>query len=241
MFAEIIEKFTKYWGSHFFIEPILILTFICCFIVGLFRNNREKERFFFLVYFFIGMSLFVVFTPITIFHLITGRKWVIIIELGNTIFELSEFIAFYQFFKKCLRHERYSNVLRGSLICLCVIAGTFCFASLLLPYPAEEISKHSLFINVIELFFIFCMCLAYYYDLFRGVPKVPLFQRPSFFITTSTFFYAVLLIPFLILANEILQIDIVFYHILFAVHFLLLVIVLLTILKAFLWQRPITT
>ena len=162
------------------------------------------------------------------------------IEFGNTIFELIEFFAFYQFFKKCLPSKRFNNGLIASLVFFCVVVGVFLVASMFPLYSTEEIRKHSLFINVIELFLIFCMCLAYYYDLFTGVPHVLLTKRPSFFITTSTFFYSLLLIPFLILAREIMITNMLFYHILFAAHLVLLMIVLLTILRAFLWRKPIT-
>jgi hypothetical protein len=240
-FVDVIEKLIAHWRNYYLIEPVLILTLMLCFIVALFRNNREKERLFFLMYFFIGTSLFVVLNFLSVCHLINGRKWIITVELANTVFELSEFIAFYYFFKKCLLTATHHKILKALFICFCVVVGIFFAASTFPRYAVEDIRKHSLVINVIELFFIFCMCLAYYYDLFTAVPKVHLFQRPSFFITTSTFFYSVLLIPFLILANEIMKIHSLLYHILFSVHFVLLIIMLVTILKAFLWRKPITT
>jgi len=239
--AELIGKLMNHWRGYFFIEPVLILTLISCFIVGLFYNNHEKERLFFTFYFFVGISLFIVFPVLSVAHAITGRRWAITVEFGNTIFELAEFFAFYQFFKKCLPSKRHNKGLAASLICFSLIVGMFLVASAFPSYSGENIRKHSLFINVIELFLIFCMCLAYYYDLFTSVPKVMLIKRPSFFITTSTFFYSVLLIPFLILANEILAIHTLFYQVLFAIHFVLLIIMLLTLLRAFLWKKPITT
>jgi hypothetical protein len=241
MFEELIEKLTVHWRRYFFIEPILILILISCFIVGLFNINREKERLFFVLYFFVGTLMFIVFTTLTVVHAMSGRKWAITIEFGNTIFELVEFFAFYQFFKKSLPGKRYDKGLIACLICFCFVVGIFFAGSMFPSYQTEDIRKHSLFINVIELFFIFCMCLTYYYDLFTAVPRVMLIKRPSFFITTSTFFYSVLLIPFLILARDIMITNVLFYHILFAVHLFLLIIVLLTILRAFLLRIPITT
>jgi hypothetical protein len=201
--------------------------------VGLFHNNGEKERLFFIFYFFVGMSLLIVFTFLSIAHAINGTKWPITIELGNTIFDLAEFFAFYKFFKKCLKSKRYYKAITASLICFSLVVGIFFIGLMCFSYPSENIQKYSLFINVFELFLIFCMCLAYYYDLFAGIPKVLHVPRPSFFITTSTFFYSVLLIPFLILANDLMIIHGTFYHILFAVHFVLLIIVTVTILKVF--------
>jgi len=241
VFAELIDKLISHWRLFFFIEPTLILALISCFFVGLFHNNGEKEQQFFVFYFFVGMSLFIVFTLLSIANAINGTKWAITIELGNTIFELVEFFAFYQFFKKCLQSKRYNKALAASLVCFSLVVGIFFICLMCSCFPSEDIQKYPLFINVFELFCIFCMCLAYYYDLFTGIPKVLLVQRPSFFITTSTFFYSVLLIPFLILANDLMIIHSPFYHILFAVHFVLLIIVLVTILKALLCKKPITT
>ena len=241
MHHEILEKLTNFWGKTFFIEPILICLFTFCFIISVWRHHNQRVRLAFSVYFFIGLLLFVVSSFVLAFQIYRGRKLAIFSEVSNTIFELAEFIAFYSFFKTSIQGPMFQKVLTIFLNLLVVVIGIF-FAALALPsYSIDYFKKHSLFINVLEFFFLAVMCLAYFYELFTSTPKINLFQRPSFFITTSLFFYSVLLIPFFMIAHYVFKNEWPFYRVLFACHFLLLAIMILTISKAFLCRRPITT
>src|SRR6266404_2389696 len=203
---EIINRLVSFWRKSFFIEPIVILSFIFCFIIGLLYHNKERERFFFLLYFFTGIMLFILTSLILELKILTGRKLNIFSEITNTIFELSEFIAFYHFFKKSLHRRRFKKIAKILLLFLCIVISIF-FIRLAFPhYAIADIKKHSLFINATEFFFLSVLCLAYFFELFTGIPKIDLTQRPSFFIVTSTFFYAVIMIPFFTIAHEIFRI-----------------------------------
>jgi len=237
---ETINRLVDFWRITFFIEPILISTFIFCFVVALVYHYREKARIYFLFYFLSGLFLFTLSSPLLIQKIFIGKEQIITSEVANTIFELTEFIAFYYFFKKTLRIKRSKKMLAFFLISLLVISSGY-FTALSFPaYTLKNIREHSLFINVIEFFFLFIMCLAYFIELFNDVPKMNIFKRPSFLIVTSTFFYSTLMIPFFMVANALLRINNSTYNVLFIVHFILLFIMLITISKAFLCKVPIT-
>ena len=85
------------------------------------------------------------------------------------------------------------------------------------------------------------MCLFYFYELFASVPKADLLKRPSFLIVTSTFFYSSLMIPFFIIAYELIKFERPLYDVLFSIHFILLITVLGTLAKGFFNRIPITT
>ena len=238
---EIIEKIIIHWRRNYFTEPILILVFIFCFIIGLIYRYKETARAFFLLYFLFGILLFVVMNPVDFFQVITGRKLAVLSEISNTSFELTEFTAFYYFFRKSFRNKKHQKLSKIFLISLCIIVGLF-FSALAVPgYAIDSIRKHSFFINVIELFFLAFLCLTYFYELFTDLPKINLAQRPSFFITSSTFFYSVLLIPFFVLAHDMSKMDRQFCNVLFACHYILLTVMLLALSKAILCRTPITT
>jgi hypothetical protein len=204
------------------------------------HHRRERERLFFVFYFFAGILLFAISSPFDLLKVFPERNAVALGEGFNTTFELIEFIAFYWFFKKSLR-DNLRIILKVFLICLLTIATLF-FISLSFPgYSTENIRVHSLLINVIEFFFIALLCLAYFYELLTRTPKISLLQRPSFFIVTSAFFYSVLLIPFFIVAHYMRRNEHPVYFAMFSCHYLLLTIMLLTIGKAFLRRQPITT
>jgi len=238
---EIIGRLINFWRRTFFTEPILLLCFILCFIIGLLYNYKKKERLLFLIYFFIGTILFVSLNIIVAFKLLSGKKYIVYYEISNTIFELAEFSAFYYFFKVCLRTKAFKNILKIFFATLLSIIIVF-FIGLTFPeYSQNKIARHSLFINVIEFFFLFAMCLAYFYELLTNIQTTSLYRRPSFFIVTSTFFYSVLIIPFFMLALDIFKTSTTTFYILFGCHLFLLATVLFSISKAFLCKTPITT
>jgi len=236
----VMNEIANFWRKTFFIEPILLLVFLFSFIVALLFHHREKERIFFLFYFFVGVLLFAITSLLLSLNILSGKIGAVAAEGANTIFELVEFVAFYYFFRKCLQNKISKKLLKIFLFSFLSVIAVFCTAFALPGYTKDHIYKHSLFINVIEFFFIFTMCLAYFYELFKNVPKMNLSQRPSFLIVISAFFYSALMIPFFMLANDMLKFEQTTYHMLFAVHFILLIIMLLTISKTFLCKLPIT-
>ena len=238
---EIIEKIITHWRHNYFTEPILISVFIFCFIIAMVFRYKETARGFFLLYFFFGILLFVVMNPVDFLRVITGKKLAVLSEISNTSFELIEFTAFYYFFRKSLQNKKHQKLSKIFLISLSTIVGLFFLALTLPGYTIDSIRRHSFFINVIELFFLAFLCLAYFYELFTDIPKINLIQRPTFFIISSTFFYSVLLIPFFLLAHDMLKMDRQFYDVLFACHYIILTIMLLAISKALLSRKPITT
>jgi len=238
---EVTERLINYWRQSLFVEPFLVLSFTFCFIIGLFYNYKNKERLLFLVYFWLGLMLFVQNTILVVCKLLPHKQLAIRQEVTNTVFELVEFIAFYSFFKKSLRNNNFKKILKISLYILSAIITAFLAGLIFANYSMTNIREHSLAINVIEYFFLFIMCLAYFRELFTDVPTKNLFTRPSFLIVTSTFFYAILMIPFFLIANDVSVTETAIYSTLCACHYLLLIVLLLSISKAFLCKMPITT
>jgi hypothetical protein len=241
MEKEVINKLVAYYKQGFFTEPILLLTFIFSFIIGLLYNYGQKERVLFLIYFVIGTLLFLLASPLEMLLIVAGRKVDVFNEVNNTTFELTEFIAFQYFFKKCYKNKTLKKISNLSVIVFGLIVVAF-FTALTFPgYSKETLREHSFLINVLEFFFLSFFCLAYFYELFTVAPKINLFERPSFFITTSVFFYSVLLIPFFIIARSLMREKKSIFFALFSCHYVLLIIVLVSISKAFLCKKPITT
>ena len=238
---EIIERLINYWRSIFFIEPVLVLFFIFCFIIGIIYHHKNKVRVFFLIYFLSGFVFFVPLRIIFVYQILTEKQDAVLLESANTLFELAEFIAFYHFFQRCLLGNTARRILHLFFYCLLAISTAF-FILLTFPsYTIYDIRVHSLLVNVIEFFFLFVMCLAYYRELFTDIPAKSLSSRPSFLIVTSTFFYSILMIPFFLIANDVRIEELQIHNILFACHYLLLIILLISISKAFLCKAPITT
>src|SRR5256885_750745 len=116
---------TNFWRRTFFTQPLLISAFLLCFIIGLFRHHWEKQRLLFTLYSFVGMLLFPALTVTEFLTVQTGRSLTIFTETANSVFEFVEFIAFYYFFKQCLRFARAKAILNAFLIILCAIISVF--------------------------------------------------------------------------------------------------------------------
>jgi hypothetical protein len=219
----------------------MVLAFICCCIIGLRYHRGERQRIIFLGYSFMGVLLAFLVTAVDYSHILPVRGKIMSEEILNTVFELVEFSCFYYFFRKCLENKKIHKISKAFLITLFVISAFFFTLLFWQEYTLDEIKEHSFFINVIELFFLAFLCLAYFYELFTTPPRINLFERPSFFITTSTFFYSVLLIPFFIIARDLWKQERPLFSTLFSCHYVLLSFVLLSISRAFLRKVPITT
>ena len=176
-----------------------------------------------------------------IFQILTGRVLAIFHECLNNAFVFTEFLAYYFFFTKCLQKPKFKKLTKLFLWVILIIISIFIIKLNSHSYDVIIFEKHSILINVIEFFFILILCLIYFYELLTTPPKIDLYKRPSFFIVTSTFFYSALMIPFFVIAIDVLNMEKKIYDMLFACHYVLLIIMLITILKSFLCKKAITT
>jgi len=174
-------------------------------------------------------------------NLLTEKETAILSECSNTIFELAEFTAFYYFFRLCIFNRIFKEILRLCFYSLMVMSIIYLIMLTFPAYTTYYIRVHSLLINVVEFFFLFGMCLAYYRELFTGIPIKNLFSRPSFAIVTSAFFYSILMIPFFLISYDIQIDELAVHDFLFACHYVLLIILLISILRGFLSEAPITS
>jgi len=238
---QIIERLVTFWKGALFLEPLLMLLFIVGFIVAIVRQDNQRERAVFILYFFVGVTIFLGTALDLVFKSLSVREYHVILEINNTAFELVEYATFYYFFRKRLRKQVLKRISKMFLFLLAMLSLVFFLAIAIGTYESVEIEQYSLIINVLELLFLASLCLAYFYELFTNVTTVELLGKPSFYIATSTFFYAVLPIPFFLLAAEILQRGKAIYLVFYDCHYLLLLLVLVSILKALLSKVPFTT
>jgi hypothetical protein len=161
-------------------------------------------------------------------------------EVSNTFFEALELAVFYMFFKRFIRRKPIKQFLAAYLIIFLSIAVAFLGRLLFPGYSLHQIYQHSYLINVFEFIALSVMSLIYFYELFIQDYARNLLKRSSFFIATSTFFYSVLMIPFFVIAPDVSKINHTFFLIFVDCHYLLLIILLLSICKGFLSRTRIT-
>jgi hypothetical protein len=237
---EIVRQLLANWQRTFFTGFLVDLIFIVCIIVGLIYFDQQKEKLFFIIYFFIGAVLFIGLDVLEAFNFLANRRLRIIFELGNTAFEIFEFSAFYFFFIRLFKKKIFIWLAYSFLVVLLITCSIF-FGRFLYPgYSVINFQRHSLYINVMELFFVAVLCLSYFYELLTAVPKLNLLRRPSFFIVTTAFFYSILTLPFFVVAHDMYLLQRSLYDMVFSFHFIFLILMLAAILNAFTCKTGIT-
>jgi len=237
---QIYKQLIAFWEQSNYSESIVNGLFVICLILGLFPNYGEKERVFFLEYFLSGATLFTLMTAVVAFRSLNGHPYVILDEVFNTMFEVAELITFYVFFRKIIHAVLWKRIFPFLLISFLVIATIFFGSSALHDYSAGRIARDSMYLNVVEFFCLFMMYLGYFYQLFAGVPGKSQKGEPFLLIATITLIYAVVPMPFFILAGNMLRSAQKGSCVLFDYHYLLLSILLLSIVKSFQCKRLIT-
>lgn len=133
----ILYRLVNFWKKYFYLEPILILVLIFCLTLGLIYHRRERERIIFVVYFLTGVALFTIESPVVIIlKLYSGRKSTVAAEMSNTLFEMIEFVAFYYFFKKCLKSKTPRKIIDAFLTTIAALVTIFFVA---LAFPSYDV------------------------------------------------------------------------------------------------------
>jgi len=234
-----LERLLAFWKGSLFFEPFLLSTFIVCFIIGIRYHLGEQERICFVLYFLVGILLLTVPTFVLVFQIYRGREFVIFGQTADTVFVLAEFTAFYFFFKKTIQKKVLQRIFGLYAICLFAATTAFFISMIFCQYSSSEILRYATFINVIEFIFLCTMCLAYFHQLFSTRPEGSILHRPSLFIVISSFLYSIVLIPFFMLIDDF-PAGAGLYGAFFACHYVLLILVLVSVARAFLSKTPIT-
>ena len=158
----------------------------------------------------------------------------------NTLIALVELLVYYYFFSKTLSPRWINSLMKilALLYILLIIVFTITKFSFLSP----RFSYISYLLGAMEFVFLLPPCMVFFYELLNSKSELPLFKRPSFWITTGIFFFSIISIPYYLVlkyisSNKKELTDIlaaVFYYLPFTINFVFLC-------KAFLCKKTLTT
>jgi hypothetical protein len=235
------DKLIRLWGSTFYTDAFALACQLVAIITGLIVLKKKKMAYLFLLY---SISAFLLFLSsyykVAYLHL-SKRHNTILLESSNIIFTLIEYIIFYLYFSKILTSKKIKLAMKIFLALLTACSVFFFLKESDIAFSSSSISIYSGMITSLELLFLAILCLAYYYGLFQKKPVENLLQSPSFWIVTGLFFYSLLVTPFFIISEYFYDNQKNIFHALFAAHFISFGILFLTITKAFLCRKPLTT
>jgi hypothetical protein len=236
-----LEKLNEEWSRVFYTTPLVIVFTLLTISIGVKYYRKEKTRFLFIIY---ALSCLALIAGVDFYRILstpTARNKSIAIQSANMIFGLIEFTVFNCFFFKII-NSKISRQLMTLFFILFFILVTFFYIKIGNPgFNKSEIIQLSSLITAVEFFLLLFPIFVYFFELFIKNPIEYIAHSPSLWITSGLFIYCLATLPFLLISEPLSRGDRHLYILMFSVHFVSLSLLFLTIIKAFLCRRSITT
>lgn len=232
------DKLLTRWSDAFYGEPFLALCELTALIIGLIFIRSYRIGQFLLFYIISDFIILIIDLYLMAFSNNTRTEKNTFMGLTNALIAYIELSVYYYFFSKTLNSSRIKVFMKISFYFFTLIMILFLTNIFQFTFTSQRYLSTS--IGVVEFILIIPVCLTYYLELFDN-PSINLFQRPSFWITTGIFFYAVLSIPYYLIFDFLysikylwfIQTSSLFFYIPFGINFLFLT-------RAFLCKKQLT-
>jgi hypothetical protein len=239
-FADYMSELISYWEQFYFAEPLLI----CCILVSLVISckyfSRDKMGILFVIYNIANLYLFAFIDYLFLFKSNNFKSFQLFSEINNTIYELLEIFIFLTFYSLTIKYFRVRLAL---IICFAIyffFSIAYIFALLYLDNSQYQLEKFSYLLSSFELCILLFFSLLYYLNLFKQPLIADLKTSPSFWVNTGIFFYSITAIPFFSIYYDVEKSSNL-YHLFTAAHFITLGLLTLSIARAYLCKKQLTT
>jgi len=220
--------------------PVILACFFLLYIL-IHHLRKEKLSYLFLIYTISCILLFMGINIQSIFFPATGKANTVIGETANTFFAIIELFVFIAFFLQIIESrtsKKFLFLFSGGF----VVAIILFFAKVLnVSTSRDDIMQASIAVNILEFLTFLIAILSYFIELFTKPPTQNLTKSPAFWISSGLFIYILASLPLLIFSEYIWVESKKSYFLLFSFHYASLTLLFLTIAKAFLCRKPITT
>jgi hypothetical protein len=186
----------------FYYSDILMLVVELIALTIAIRHSK-KNKFYLLFVFYIGFDLLFLLAN---FYLLSSTKIRPTFKYEfrvttNSLIGFVELWVYYYFFRSVLNNKIISRVLKiVQVFYLCLVL-LFLFTRL--RFISDDYGYVSDLIEVLDFIFLIPPCIVFYFELLNNKSKLQLFERPSFWIVTGIFFYALVSIPFYLLQKSL--------------------------------------
>ena len=236
-----IERLFSDWSEVYFTEPVACIISLIAIILGLKNFRKENTYAYFILY---SISCFLLLSLVAIFKIISThytRSYGIIIEAGNTTFELIELFVFYYFFLNIIKSNFVQSLMKLSFVTFLIFVVLFFIKLNDQNFTRTDVLRLSTLIGSIKFFLLLIPIFTYFFELFSSDPIKNIFYSPSLWITSGLFLYCLATLPFLLISDFLYDSHRSLYLLMFSIHYLSLSFMFLTIVKAFICRRPIIT
>ncbi len=229
--AEFIQK-----NAGYLFVSLCELTAI---ITALLYARKDKVGAFLLIYLIIDFSILIIDIYLLNSTKFSTAQVNFFVARSNLFISIVELLAYYVFFYNTLRKKNVLKVLKYLIALFLLIVGIFYITE----FSFIE-SRRSYVTNIISVFgflLLLIPCISFFGQLLNSDFSTNLFDRPSFWISTGIFYFALMSIPFYLLERYIASnkyqfknsIDIPLFYLPLAINFIFLT-------KAFLCKKTLT-
>lgn len=207
-------------------------------VIGIIYVRKQKIGLFFL--FYLGFDFLVLNVDIFLISFLerTDKLTSEFVVISNSLISAVELFIYNYFFYKVIQNKRIRFVLKFTSFSFTL----FLLLTLLNVHFGQLWNKgySTQILSSIGFIFLLIPCTVYYFEIMNKKSGVNLFDRPSFWITSGIFFYAVISIPYYLVDMYFLRnryeystaLSIALFIIPFSINFLFLI-------KAFLCRKSL--
>lgn len=189
-FDKLMHHFqTKNYGD--LIMPCFELIAI---VTGLRLIRKDKTVVLFLVYLIFDFSLCIVDIYLEATSTLSTADFIFFSGITNSLIALIELVVYFYFFSKILRNRTVIRFMKIFTIIFLIIILTLLLTRF--SFLTKRFFYITNIIGAIEFFFLLGPCFVYFFELFQNDTTIKLHDRPSFWIVSGIFLYAVISIPY---------------------------------------------
>jgi len=233
-----LDKLLTRWSEKYYLEPFYILCEFIALLVGIKVARKDNVGRFFLFYIAFDFTIIIIDLYLLFFSSYSRQQKNTFFNLSNGLISFVELSVYYYFFTRTLKSIRIIKYIKFSYIIFAFFV--FLFVTNNLYFLNFDFGYQASLLNVFEFILLLPVCFTYYIEIFNS-PVINLFQKPSFWITTGIFFFAVVSTPYSLLSNFLIsnkyinygEISSVFYDLPFGINFLFLT-------RSFLCKKELT-
>jgi hypothetical protein len=161
------------------------------------------------------------------------------VSITNVLIAMIELLAYYYFFKQVLLSKNVKSLM--NLLAVLFAIGVIIYVGIRVPNFQHRDKYMSDVIGAVEFIFLLPPAVQYYFQLLNTTSSINLFDRPSFWIVTGIFLYALVSIPYYLLQYYLRSnfkqfanpLHAAFYFIPFTLNFIFFI-------RAVLCKKPLT-
>lgn len=186
------DKLINFFENKNYGDLVMPFFELIAIISGLLFARKDKSAIFFLGYLIFDFIIALWAIYIEVFSSCTIAERYLFAGFTNSLISLVELLVYFHFFSKILNNRSVIKLLR--------IFAVIFIVTLLVATKISFLTDRYFYvtnvIGAIEFLFVIVPCFVFFFELFQNNSTINLYERPSFWIVTGIFSYAVISIPY---------------------------------------------